>query len=128
MSPVHLRNLGMPRKQTEDRKGLFRPRRPGTGHLGNSGLEVYGASSSDPPPLQRSIPMEHGQQEVQPRITLGRAWSKFTDAMSQGDTLQIYYGNSQRMESQQDVQTPGGEGNQHKGNQATIQAIEKQLL
>ncbi|MBW0495644.1 hypothetical protein O181_035359 [Austropuccinia psidii MF-1] len=37
MSPVHLRNLSIPRNQPEDRQGLFRTRRPGTGHLGNSG-------------------------------------------------------------------------------------------
>ncbi|MBW0470932.1 hypothetical protein O181_010647 [Austropuccinia psidii MF-1] len=35
--------------------------------------------------------------------------------MSQRDTLQRSYGNHQRMESQQEVQTPGGEGNQDKG-------------
>ncbi|MBW0467676.1 hypothetical protein O181_007391 [Austropuccinia psidii MF-1] len=35
--------------------------------------------------------------------------------MSQRDTLQRSYGNHQRMESQQEVQTPGGEVNQDKG-------------
>ncbi|MBW0587729.1 hypothetical protein O181_127444 [Austropuccinia psidii MF-1] len=35
--------------------------------------------------------------------------------MSQRDTLQRTYGNHQRMESHQEVQTPGGEGNQDKG-------------
>ncbi|MBW0468915.1 hypothetical protein O181_008630 [Austropuccinia psidii MF-1] len=37
MSPVHLRNLGIPRNQAEDREGLSRIRRPGRGNLGNSG-------------------------------------------------------------------------------------------
>ncbi|MBW0481333.1 hypothetical protein O181_021048 [Austropuccinia psidii MF-1] len=37
MSPVHLRNLGIPRNQPEDRQGLFITRRPGTGHLGHRG-------------------------------------------------------------------------------------------
>ncbi|MBW0518849.1 hypothetical protein O181_058564 [Austropuccinia psidii MF-1] len=37
MSYVHLRNFGIPRNQQEDRQGLFRTRRPGTGHLGQSG-------------------------------------------------------------------------------------------
>ncbi|MBW0465659.1 hypothetical protein O181_005374 [Austropuccinia psidii MF-1] len=38
MSPVHLRNLGIPRNQPKDRQGMFRTRRPGTGHPGhNSG-------------------------------------------------------------------------------------------
>ncbi|MBW0518484.1 hypothetical protein O181_058199 [Austropuccinia psidii MF-1] len=37
MSPVHLRNLGFQRNQPENRGGLSRTRRPGRGHLGNSG-------------------------------------------------------------------------------------------
>ncbi|MBW0474909.1 hypothetical protein O181_014624 [Austropuccinia psidii MF-1] len=32
MSPVYFRNLGIPRSQPEDRQGLFRTRRPGSGH------------------------------------------------------------------------------------------------
>ncbi|MBW0467082.1 hypothetical protein O181_006797 [Austropuccinia psidii MF-1] len=99
MSPVHLRNVGIPRNQPEDREGLFRTTRPGQGHLGHSGgwqdtegnntqsaihlpikqkpqtrgLEGYGSSSSAPPTPKRSIPMEHGQQKVQTSIALGRA-------------------------------------------------------
>ncbi|MBW0474599.1 hypothetical protein O181_014314 [Austropuccinia psidii MF-1] len=37
MSPVHLRNLGIPRNQPEYREGLCRTRIPGRGHLGHSG-------------------------------------------------------------------------------------------
>ncbi|MBW0475280.1 hypothetical protein O181_014995 [Austropuccinia psidii MF-1] len=37
MSPVHLRNLGIPRNQPEDRQCLFRTRRSGAGHLEQSG-------------------------------------------------------------------------------------------
>ncbi|MBW0538360.1 hypothetical protein O181_078075 [Austropuccinia psidii MF-1] len=74
MSPVHLRNLEIPRNQPEDREGLSRTERPGRGHLGHSGgwkategnnsqtsinlqiqqkpqtkgLEEYGSSSSAP--------------------------------------------------------------------------------
>ncbi|MBW0467479.1 hypothetical protein O181_007194 [Austropuccinia psidii MF-1] len=59
--------------------------------------------------------MENGQQEVQPSITLGRTWSNFPEDMSQRDILQRPYGNHQRMESHQEVQTTGGEGNQDKG-------------
>ncbi|MBW0508830.1 hypothetical protein O181_048545 [Austropuccinia psidii MF-1] len=59
--------------------------------------------------------MEHGQQEVQPSITLGRPWSKFPEDMSQRDILQGLYGNHQRMESHQEIKTPGGERNQDKG-------------
>ncbi|MBW0528058.1 hypothetical protein O181_067773 [Austropuccinia psidii MF-1] len=36
MSPVHLRDLGIPRNQPEDREGLYRARRPGRGHLRHS--------------------------------------------------------------------------------------------
>ncbi|MBW0480166.1 hypothetical protein O181_019881 [Austropuccinia psidii MF-1] len=58
--------------------------------------------------------MEHGQQDVEPRVTLGRTWSKFPEDMSERDTLQRSYGYHQRMESQQAVQNPGQEGNQDK--------------
>ncbi|MBW0493296.1 hypothetical protein O181_033011 [Austropuccinia psidii MF-1] len=141
MSPVYLRNLGIPRTQPEDREGLYRTRRPGRGHLGHSGgwkdtegnhthpaihlpiqkkpqtrgLEGYGSSSSAPKTCQRSFPMEHGKQEVQTRITLGRTLRKLPEDMSQRDILQIPCGNHQRMESHQEVQTPGGERNQDKG-------------
>ncbi|MBW0482388.1 hypothetical protein O181_022103 [Austropuccinia psidii MF-1] len=103
MSPVQLRSLGIPRNQPEDREGLSRTRRPGGGCLGHSGgwrkiegnhthsaihfpiqhkpqtkgLEGNGSGSSAPPTPERSFPMEHGQQEVPPSITLGRTWSKF---------------------------------------------------
>ncbi|MBW0497324.1 hypothetical protein O181_037039 [Austropuccinia psidii MF-1] len=85
MSPVHLRSLGIPRNQPEDREGLSITTIPGGGHLGHSGawkdfegnlthssihftiqqkpqtrgLEQYGLSSSAPTTPQRSIPMEH---------------------------------------------------------------------
>ncbi|MBW0488201.1 hypothetical protein O181_027916 [Austropuccinia psidii MF-1] len=87
MSPVHLRDLGIPRNQPEGREGFSRMRRPGRGHLGHSGgwqdiegdninlaihtpiqkepqtrgLEGYGSSSSAPPTLQRPFSMEHEQ-------------------------------------------------------------------
>ncbi|MBW0518208.1 hypothetical protein O181_057923 [Austropuccinia psidii MF-1] len=112
MSSVNLRNLGFKRNQPEDREGFSRTRRPGGGHLGHSigwkdiegndthsanhipiqqkpqtrGLEPYGSSSSAPPTPQRPLSMEHGQ-EVQPRIPLGRTWSKFPEDMSQRDRL-----------------------------------------
>ncbi|MBW0526001.1 hypothetical protein O181_065716 [Austropuccinia psidii MF-1] len=99
MPLVKLRNLVFQRNQPEDREGLFRTRGPGRGHLGHSGgwqdiegihthsfihipiqqkpqtrgLKGYGSSSSAPPTPQRSFPMEHGQQEVEPSIPLGRA-------------------------------------------------------
>ncbi|MBW0464541.1 hypothetical protein O181_004256 [Austropuccinia psidii MF-1] len=141
MSPVHLRNLGIPRNHPEDREGLSRTRSPGRGHLGHSGewkdtvgntthsaihlpiqqnpktrgLEGYGSSSSAPPTPHISFPMEHGQQEVQPSITLVRGWNKLPEDMSQRDILQRPYGNHQRMGSHQADKTPGGEGNQDEG-------------
>ncbi|MBW0535419.1 hypothetical protein O181_075134 [Austropuccinia psidii MF-1] len=59
--------------------------------------------------------MEHGQQEVQPGIPLGRTWSEFPEDVSQRDRPQRPYGNLQGLKSHQEVQTPGGEGNQDKG-------------
>ncbi|MBW0485702.1 hypothetical protein O181_025417 [Austropuccinia psidii MF-1] len=141
MSPVYLRNRGFQRNQPEDRKGLSRTRRPGGGHLGHScgwkdiegnhthsaihipikqkpqtiRLEEYGSISSVPPTPQRPFSMEHGQQEVQPRIPLGRTWSILPEDMSQIDRLQGPYGNHQRLEFYQAVQNPAGKGNQDKG-------------
>ncbi|MBW0519674.1 hypothetical protein O181_059389 [Austropuccinia psidii MF-1] len=109
MSPVHLRNLGIPRNKAEDREGLSRTRRTGRGHLGNSGAwqvtegnhthssihlsiqqkpqtrgpEGFGSSSSAPPTPQRYFPMEHGQQEAQPSFKLGRTLSKFPEDFSE---------------------------------------------
>ncbi|MBW0527631.1 hypothetical protein O181_067346 [Austropuccinia psidii MF-1] len=40
--------------------------------------------------------MEHGQQEVQPGISLGGTWSKLPEDLSQRDRLQGPYGNHQR--------------------------------
>ncbi|MBW0509192.1 hypothetical protein O181_048907 [Austropuccinia psidii MF-1] len=108
MSPVHLRDLGFQRNQPEDRQGLSRTRRPERGHLGHR-LERHGSSSSAPPTPQRFISMEHGQQEVQPGIPLGRTWSKLPEYLSQRDRPQRPYGNHQRLESYHAVQTPGGE-------------------
>ncbi|MBW0557962.1 hypothetical protein O181_097677 [Austropuccinia psidii MF-1] len=59
--------------------------------------------------------MEHGQQEVQHSISLGRTWRKLPKDLSQRDRLQGPYGNHQRLESYQEVQTPGGKGKQDKG-------------
>ncbi|MBW0476122.1 hypothetical protein O181_015837 [Austropuccinia psidii MF-1] len=115
MSPVHLRNLGIPRNQPEDREGLFKTRRPARGHLRHSGLEGYESSSSAPPTPQRFFPMNHGQQEAPTSIPLSRTWSKLPENMSQRYTLQRSYGNHQRMESHQAVWIPGGDGNQAKG-------------
>ncbi|MBW0484965.1 hypothetical protein O181_024680 [Austropuccinia psidii MF-1] len=141
MSPAYLRDLCFQRNQPEDREGLSRTRRPGRGHLGHSdrwqdtegnhthsaihfpiqqepetrGLERHGSSSSAPPTPQRFISMEHGQQDVQPGISLGRTWSKLPGDLSQRDRLQRPYDNHERLESHQAFQTPGGEDKQDKG-------------
>ncbi|MBW0509704.1 hypothetical protein O181_049419 [Austropuccinia psidii MF-1] len=141
MSPVHLRNIGFQRNQPEDREGLSRTRRPGRGHLGHSGgwqdsegnhyhpsihfpiqqepqprvLERHGSSYSALPTPQRFSSMQHGQQEVQPGIPLGRTWSKFPEDLFQRDRIQRPYVNDQRLESYRAVQTPGGDGKQDKG-------------
>ncbi|MBW0521813.1 hypothetical protein O181_061528 [Austropuccinia psidii MF-1] len=140
ISPVHLRNLGFQRNQPKDRKSLSRTRRPGGGHLGHSGgwqeiegnhthsaihipiqqepqttgLEGYGSSSSAPQTAQRPFSMEHGQQEVQLSIPLGRTWSKFPGDMSQRDRIQRPYGNQKMLESHKKVYPPGGQGKQDK--------------
>ncbi|MBW0548251.1 hypothetical protein O181_087966 [Austropuccinia psidii MF-1] len=98
MPPVYLRDLGFQRNQPEDREELSRTRRPGRGHLGHSGgwqtnegdninlnintpfqqepqtrgLERHRSSSSALPTPQRFLSIVHGQQGVQPGISLGR--------------------------------------------------------
>ncbi|MBW0511245.1 hypothetical protein O181_050960 [Austropuccinia psidii MF-1] len=140
MSSAYLRDLVFQRNQPEDRERLSRTRRPGRENCGHSGgwqntkgnhthtaihipiqqeaqtrgLERYGSSSSAQPTPQRFISMEHGKQEVQPGISLGRTWSKFPEDLSQRDRLQRPYNNNQRLESHQEVQTLGGEGKQDK--------------
>ncbi|MBW0531729.1 hypothetical protein O181_071444 [Austropuccinia psidii MF-1] len=79
------------------------------------GLERYGSSSSAPPTPQIFISMEHGKQEVQPGIPLGRTCSKFPEDFSERDRLQRPYDNHQRLESYQAVETPGGDVKQDKG-------------
>ncbi|MBW0558340.1 hypothetical protein O181_098055, partial [Austropuccinia psidii MF-1] len=79
------------------------------------GLERHGSSFSAPPTPQTFISMEHGQQEVQPGIPLGRTWTKFPEDLSQIVRLQRHYGNHQNLESHQANQTLGGEGKQDNG-------------
>ncbi|MBW0573386.1 hypothetical protein O181_113101 [Austropuccinia psidii MF-1] len=59
--------------------------------------------------------MEHGQQEVESGMPVGRNWRKLPEDLSQRDRIQRPYDNHQRLESHQEVQTPGGEGKQDKG-------------
>ncbi|MBW0567041.1 hypothetical protein O181_106756 [Austropuccinia psidii MF-1] len=122
MSTVHLRNLGFQRNQKEDREGLSRTRRTGRGHLGHSG----GWKNNEGDNINAAIytPIEQEPQirglegygsKVQHGISLGRTWSKLPEDLSQRDRLQRPYGNHQRLESYQEVQTPGGKGTEDKG-------------
>ncbi|MBW0569842.1 hypothetical protein O181_109557 [Austropuccinia psidii MF-1] len=131
MSPVHLRNLGILKNHPEDRQGIFKTRKTGSGHhsgwkdtMGNhtpnsihlpikqrpqtKGLEADGSSSSDQPTPRKVIPIEHGQKEVQPSLTLGTSWRRLKEYMSQRDDLKRLYVNHQRMGFQQEVQATGG--------------------
>ncbi|MBW0584765.1 hypothetical protein O181_124480 [Austropuccinia psidii MF-1] len=73
--------------------------------------------------------MEHGQQDVQSGIPLGRKWRKLQEDIRKRDTLQTPYVNHQMMESTKTVQTPGGEARATRiiQNQAIIQTIDQQL-
>ncbi|MBW0558724.1 hypothetical protein O181_098439, partial [Austropuccinia psidii MF-1] len=97
MSPVYLRN------QPEKSEGLSRTRRPGGGQFETKpqtrGLEEYESISSALLTPQESFPMEHGQQEAQPSIPLGRTLIKLSEDMSQIDTLQIPHGNNQSLKT-----------------------------
>ncbi|MBW0549229.1 hypothetical protein O181_088944 [Austropuccinia psidii MF-1] len=153
MSPVYHRDLGFQSNQPEDREGLSSTRRPGRGRLGHiggwqsneggninpaihtqiqqepqtRGLEGYGSSSSAPPTPQRFVSIDHGQQEVQHGISLGRTWSNFPEDLSQRDRLQRPYGDHQRLESYQEVQTPGVKGTEHKGESSHYPSYRRTL-
>ncbi|MBW0468052.1 hypothetical protein O181_007767 [Austropuccinia psidii MF-1] len=128
MSAVHLRDLGIPRNQPEEREGPFTSRRSGflqhgKGHKTKGdnahtpitlqikqrpqtrGLKRYRSSTSAPPTPQRSVPMEHGKQEVQTGLTLVRTWGKLAEYMSPGVIFKKPYENNQRLESQKEIQT-----------------------
>ncbi|MBW0576210.1 hypothetical protein O181_115925 [Austropuccinia psidii MF-1] len=64
---------------------------------------------------QRFLTMENGKQEVQHSLTLGRAWRRLPEDMSQRGTFKRTYGNHQRVELTHAVQNLGGKGSQDKG-------------
>ncbi|MBW0580980.1 hypothetical protein O181_120695 [Austropuccinia psidii MF-1] len=153
MSPVYLRDLGFQRNQPEDREGLCRTRRPGRGHLVNSGgwqdtdgnhthsainfpiqqepqtrgLERYASSSSAPPIPQRFISMEHGKQEVQPGIPLAEPGVSFQKI----SLKEIYFKDlmviTKGWNPTRQLRLLELRENRIRENQATIQAIEEQL-
>ncbi|MBW0514082.1 hypothetical protein O181_053797 [Austropuccinia psidii MF-1] len=59
--------------------------------------------------------MEHERQDIQPAFKLGKSWGKRPEDMSQRDIFKRPYGNYQRLEPQQEVQTLRREGSQGKG-------------
>ncbi|MBW0508000.1 hypothetical protein O181_047715 [Austropuccinia psidii MF-1] len=153
MSPVHLRNLGIPWNQPEDREGLFRTTRPGRGHLGHSGgwqdtegnhtfsaihlpiplksqtrgLEGYGSISLAPPTPQRSIPMEHDKKRfilASHLAELGASLHKiFLKEIPFKDLMVITKGWNPTKKLRLLEEREVG----IRENQATIQAIEEQL-
>ncbi|MBW0546614.1 hypothetical protein O181_086329 [Austropuccinia psidii MF-1] len=115
MSPVHLRNLEGTSQGTE--KASPEPEdlsstETSNQRTGSIWIKLFTFFPSTP---HRPFSMEHGQQKAQASNPLGRTWSKFPEEISQRDRLQRPYGNHQRLESHQTVQTPGGEGKQDKG-------------
>ncbi|MBW0466469.1 hypothetical protein O181_006184 [Austropuccinia psidii MF-1] len=59
------------------------------------------------------------------RFNLASHWEEL--GASHRDTLQRSYGNHQRMKSQQEVQTPGGEGNQDEGKSSHYQSYRRTI-
>ncbi|MBW0483565.1 hypothetical protein O181_023280 [Austropuccinia psidii MF-1] len=112
MSPVHQRDLSIPRNQPEERKGLLRSRRSGFGQHGEwqdtegnhshtpiqqraqtRGLARHGSSTSAPPTSQRPILVEHGAQRVQLGFKLSRTRGKLPEYISQRYVFQRPYEN-----------------------------------
>ncbi|MBW0478579.1 hypothetical protein O181_018294 [Austropuccinia psidii MF-1] len=153
MSPVHLRDLGFQRSKSEGRAGLSRSRRPARGHLGHSagwkdtegnhthsaihfpfqqepqtrGLERYGSSSSAPPTPQRPFSMEHGQQEAQPGIPLGRTWSKLPEIFLKEIDFKSIMVITEGLNPTRQFRLLEVRASRIRENQATIQAIEEQM-
>ncbi|MBW0480736.1 hypothetical protein O181_020451 [Austropuccinia psidii MF-1] len=150
MSPVKLRNLGIPRNQPEDRKGRFRARRHGSvnysgwwdtkgNHTYTSihlpiqhrsqtrGLEGYESSSSAPQTPHRHILMEHGQNVVQYSFTLGKTWRKLPEDMSQIDILQKTLLITKGWNPNRRFKILEEREARIRETQATIQTIEEQL-
>ncbi|MBW0472797.1 hypothetical protein O181_012512 [Austropuccinia psidii MF-1] len=71
--------------------------------------------------------MEHGQQEVQPGIPLGRFWSEFPEDLSQRDRLQRPMVITKGWNPTRKFRLLELRENRIRENQATIQAIEEQL-
>ncbi|MBW0521492.1 hypothetical protein O181_061207 [Austropuccinia psidii MF-1] len=119
ISPVHLRDLCFQRNQQEDREGLSRTRRPGKGHLGNSGgwQETEGYHTHLPFTFQinRSLKPKdwNDMDQVLQLHQLLKAF--FNGAWT--TTALTWHPTGQKLEQaarRSAVQTPGGEGKQDK--------------
>ncbi|MBW0510096.1 hypothetical protein O181_049811 [Austropuccinia psidii MF-1] len=120
MSPAYLKDLGFQRNQPEDREALSRTRRPGRGHLGHSGTSnestgkiwlKFFSSTNSSKIYFNGVWTTRGSTW----LLTGQNLSKLPEDLSQRDRFQRPYDNNQRLESNQAVQTPGGEGKQYKG-------------
>ncbi|MBW0475733.1 hypothetical protein O181_015448 [Austropuccinia psidii MF-1] len=132
------RELGTQRNHPEEITGLFRSRGSGFEKHGEwkntqedytsnliqlpiqqtsqaRGLDRHGLSTPAPPNPQRSVPMEHGKQEVQPGFTLQRTWGKLPEDMFQRNIFQKPDENHQRVESQKAFQALRRADNKDKG-------------
>ncbi|MBW0568652.1 hypothetical protein O181_108367 [Austropuccinia psidii MF-1] len=127
MSPVHLRDLGFQTNWQKDRESLSRTRRPGRGHLGHSGGWKNNEGDNICPSIHTPIQQEPQTRglEFQPGISLGRTWGTLPEDLSQRDRLQGPDVNHQRLESYQEVQTPGGKGKQDKGESSHYQSYRR---
>ncbi|MBW0527473.1 hypothetical protein O181_067188 [Austropuccinia psidii MF-1] len=122
MSPVHLRDLGFQRNQPEDREGLSRARRLGRGHLGHTGGWQDNEGDNINPAIHTPIQQEPQTRGLEGYGTRGSTWHLTGNNLEQAargsvskDRLQGPYGNHQRLESCQEIQTPGGNGQHNKG-------------
>ncbi|MBW0468875.1 hypothetical protein O181_008590 [Austropuccinia psidii MF-1] len=90
-------------------------------------MEGYGSSSLAPPTSQRAILMEHGKQEVQPSITLGKNWSKFPEYNSQKIPFKSLIIITKGWNPNRQLKLLEERETRIRESQATIQAIEEQL-
>ncbi|MBW0486760.1 hypothetical protein O181_026475 [Austropuccinia psidii MF-1] len=78
-------------------------------------MNRHGWSNSASPTPQISVPMGNSKETFKPLFKLSRSWVKLPEYLSQRVTLQICYGNNQKITFQQAFQAPGGKGSQDKG-------------
>ncbi|MBW0460731.1 hypothetical protein O181_000446 [Austropuccinia psidii MF-1] len=128
MSPVHLRNLGIPRGKPEDREGLSRTRRLGTGHLGHSGgwkdIEGNHTHSEIYFPIQKK-PQTRGLFKLESHWEeLGESFQKICLKEIDSKDLMLI---SKGWNPTRQFRLLEERAARIRENQATIQAIEEQL-